>query len=176
MAQSLFWPTFAWNVTLGRLLKIRRWWDPVDDAVILGARPLRRDVARFAKELGVTGVVNMCEEYCGPKDLYEQFKIEQLWLPTVDFNPPSVEDISKGVEFIQKHADNGGRVYVHCKAGRARSATVVLCWLVKYRGMTPASAQKLLLEKRPHVHPKLPERKVVQEFCSQLPTQSVPST
>lgn len=168
IAQGLFWPTFAWNLTLGRLLRVRRWWDEVDRAVVLGARPLRRDVKTFKEKLGITGVINMCEEFCGPKDLYETHGIEQLWLPTVDFTPPNLEDVMRGVEFIERHSNQGGRVYVHCKAGRARSATVVLCWLVKYRGMSPEQAQAHLLQARPHVHAKLPQRTVVQEFVREL--------
>ena len=168
IAQGLFWPTYAWNLTWGRLFKVRRWWDVVDEVVVLGARPLRRDVKTFHETLHITGVINMCEEYCGPTDLYEQFGIEQLWLPTVDFTPPNLGDVERGVEFIEQHAQKNGRVYVHCKAGRARSATVVLCWLVKYRGMTPQEAQEHLLKVRPHVHSKLPERAVVQEFVRLL--------
>ena len=85
-------------------------------------------------------------------------------MPTVDFTHPELADVEKAVEFIKGHADKDQSVYVHCKAGRARSATVVLCWLIKEHGMTPEQGQKLLLEKRPHVNPKLVERPVVQTF------------
>ncbi|MCU0716363.1 MAG: phosphatidylglycerophosphatase and protein-tyrosine phosphatase 1 family protein [Pirellula sp.] len=172
-AKALFWPTFVWNWTLGRVLRVRNWWDLVEDVVLLGARPLRSDVPALATKWNVTGVVNMCEEYCGPVDLYQRWNIEQLWLPTTDFNHPSLASVQEGVEFIQRHVEKGGRVYVHCKAGRARSATVVLCWLIKYRGMSPDAAQRLLLENRPHVNSSLPKRPVVQEFCAELTAQSV---
>ena len=167
-ARVIFWPTYLWNLLLGRVIKVRRWWDSVDACVILGARPLKRDVQTLVKELRVTGVVNMCEEFRGHDHLYHQLGIEQLWLPTTDFQPPSLEDVSRGVEFLQSHAQRGGRVYVHCKAGRARSATVVICWLVKYRGMTLEQAQQHLLRCRPHTNPKLTERPVVKEYCNSL--------
>ncbi len=70
-AQVLYWPTLSYNYLLGRVLKIRRWWDHVDKQVILGARPFRRDAKRL-REIGVTGVVNMCEEYFGPMREYER--------------------------------------------------------------------------------------------------------
>jgi atypical dual specificity phosphatase len=168
IARAIFWPTYAWNLLLGRVLKIRHWWDHVDEHVILGARPLRRDVSTLATIEHVTGIVNMCEEYRGPEDLYRQTQIEQLWLPTTDFQPPSVEDVSRGVEFIQQHVSRKGTVYVHCKAGRARSATVVICWLVKYRGMSLDEAQKHLLQCRPHINSQLTERKVVREYCQNI--------
>jgi atypical dual specificity phosphatase len=78
--------------------------------------------------------------------------------------------IAKGVEYIQAKVLAGGKVYVHCKAGRARSATVVICWLVKYRGMTLNQAQQHLLRCRPHVNATLPKRPVVREYCDHLAT------
>ena len=57
-------------------------------------------------------------------------------LSTPDWNSvPSNEDIKKGVDFILKYRDlkPPNSVYVHCKAGRSRSATIVACYLVKVR-------------------------------------------
>ena len=69
-ARLVFLPTLVWNVLLGRVLCVRHWWDEVHPQVILGARPFRRDVAKLAN-LGVGGVVNTCEEFRGPIDLYQ---------------------------------------------------------------------------------------------------------
>lgn len=162
-ARAVYYPTLGYNVLLGRGLKIRRWWDYVDERLILGAVPFRRD-ARKLKELGVTGVVNMCEEYAGPKREYEQLGIEQLWLPTTDFQHPEASFVEAGADFIQRHTQANGTVYVHCKAGRARSATIVLWWFVKYRNMTPEAAQAKMLAARPHVNPKIFQRPVIQEL------------
>ncbi len=160
----LFLPTLVWNIFLGRLLKIRRWWDVLDgEPIILGALPFSRDASQLVSA-GVTGVINMCIEYRGPKNTYDKLGIEQLWLPTVDFTPPSLGDIRKGIQFINKHIEAGGKVYVHCKAGRGRSATVVLCWLMLRRGMTPDQAAVYLAKQRPHINKGLAEREVVQRF------------
>jgi atypical dual specificity phosphatase len=129
--------------------------------------PLQVDVPHL-HGLGVRGIINMCQEYPGPKPLYDKLSMEQLWLPTVDFNPPTLEQVASGVEFIRMHAERDQKVYVHCKAGRARSATVVICWLVQHRGMGLDEAQQHLLKCRPHVNSKLAERKVVQDFCKGL--------
>jgi atypical dual specificity phosphatase len=168
IARAIFWPTYAWNLLLGRVFQVRHWWDRIDEYVILGARPLRRDVFHLAEHEHVTGVVNMCEEYRGPEDLYQQANIEQLWLPTTDFHVPGIEDVARGVEFIQQHVTRKGTVYIHCKAGRARSATVAICWLVKYKEMSLEQAQKHLSRCRPHVNAKLADRQVVREYCQNL--------
>ena len=164
VSRAIFWPTFVWNVALGRWLRRRRWWDRIEPQLILGAMPLRRDIASLAEE-GVTGIVNMCQEYAGPLDLYQKHQMEQLHLPTVDFNPPSLQDIRRGVTFIDQQVKGGGTVYIHCKAGRARSATVLLCYLIKHRDLTPEQAQQLLRQRRPHVHPTLTKRQVVIDFA-----------
>ncbi|MFO0924260.1 MAG: dual specificity protein phosphatase family protein [Pirellulales bacterium] len=166
ISRILFWPTYTWNLLLGRVLRLRPWWSHVEDQILLGARPSGGDAKRLSK-LGVTGVINMCQEYPGPKRQYESLGIEQLWLPTVDFNPPTLEYVRMGVDFIHRKLEEGGKVYIHCKAGRARSATVLLCYLVKHRGMTPEEAQAFLLSKRPHISKNLVERPVVQAFAKE---------
>lgn len=167
IARTLFVPTLGWNMLLGRVLGVRRWWDRIDEHLVLGALPLARDVSQFQAE-GITGVINTCEEYAGPQQAYERAGIEQLRLPTVDFTHPSLESVKRGVAFIDDHAAKEGAVYLHCKAGRARSATIAICWLVASKGITLEDAQQLLLEKRPHVNAKLTSRPVVQEFCAQV--------
>lgn len=168
-ARTVFLPTLAWNMLLGRVLKVRHWWDSIDENVILGAYPFPRDVAALRSE-GVAAVVNTCEEYAGPLDQYRNHGIEQLRIPTTDFTPPKLASIEAAVEFIQKYALRKDVVYIHCKAGRSRSATVALCWLVKYRGMTPEEAQAYLLTCRPHVKPNIDQRQVVKDFVARLAT------
>jgi hypothetical protein len=69
-------------------------------------------------------------------------------LPTVDFNAPSLADIRKGVEWMQDHTAAGHSVYVHCNAGRGRSAVIVLCYLMATTGCTSREAYDLLASKR----------------------------
>lgn len=149
------------------MLHTRHWWDRVDERLVVGALPLARDVPALA-ELGIGAVVNTCEEYAGPGAAYEQAGIVQLRIPTVDFTPPRLADIERAVAFIDEQVTCGRSVYVHCKAGRARSATVALCWLMHARHLSPQEAQRLLLEKRPQIHPRLSSRAVVVEFHQKL--------
>jgi len=164
-AATVFLPTLAWNVLLGRVLKVRNWWDHVDPQVIVGARPFPSDVEAL-RRAGVRGVVNTCEEYEGPLAEYDAAGIEQLYIPTTDFTHPAMEDVESAVRFTQRIVEQGDVVYIHCKAGRARSATVAMCWLIQHRGMGPDEAQRALLQARPHVNARLTERPVVQEFVA----------
>jgi atypical dual specificity phosphatase len=162
IARLLFFPTLWWNRILRRLTR-RRWWDWVDDSLLLGALPSAAHVDEL-QAAGIGAVINTCQETCGPVAQYQRSGIEQLHLPTVDFTPPRIEDIRRAVGFIHQQIGLGRKVYVHCKAGRGRSATVVMCYLIS-KGLTPEAAQALLKAKRPHVLSRLAERPVVRQFA-----------
>lgn len=58
--------------------------------------------------------------------------VEQLRLSTVDLTGvPSLENLHRGVEFALQHRQEGTSVYVHCKAGRSRSATLAAAYLIR---------------------------------------------
>jgi atypical dual specificity phosphatase len=172
LAQLLFFPSVAWNVLLCRVLAVRRWWSFIDEGVLLGAVPFEADVPGLVAE-GVTGVINLCREYEGPRDAYERAGIRQLHLPTIDLTPPSLKDIRRGVAFIDEHRLCGETVYVHCKSGHNRSATLLLCWLMAAKGLAPREAQQWLQSRRPHVNRRLYQRRVVQKFFA-TPTPYIP--
>ena len=128
VSKLLFWPTIP--ITVSR--RIGKWTTVVDNAVVLGGAPFGwcRYPEKLSRQFNVKGVVNMCEEYRGPVSSYRRLGIEHLRLPTVDHFEPSVEDLKKAVSFVQKHESQGGRVYVHCRAGHGRSAAAVYAWLL----------------------------------------------
>ena len=57
--------------------------------------------------------------------------VQHLHLTSVDRHPPLQADIDKGVTMIEAHSARKESIYVHCKAGKGRSATLVACYLVK---------------------------------------------
>ncbi|TVU31671.1 hypothetical protein EJB05_23369 [Eragrostis curvula] len=165
-ARMLFYPTLVYNVVRNRFEAHFHWWDQVDEHVLLGAVPFPSDVLRL-KELGVCGVVTLNESYerLVPKSLYEAHGIENLVLPTRDYlYAPSIKDLCKAADFIHSYASCGKLIYVHCKAGRGRSTTVVLCYLVQYKQMTPIEAYEHVRLRRPRVLLASAQWQAVQEF------------
>ncbi|KAL8114377.1 hypothetical protein AgCh_021297 [Apium graveolens] len=132
-ARALFYPTLLYNVVRNRLQTEFRWWDPIDEA----------------------------------------HDIDHLVLPTRDYLfAPSFIDLSQAVGFIHEQQQSfsilkpgsgfllGNFVaclnqkrttYVHCKAGRGRSTTVVICYLVQHKEMTPDDAYYYVKSIRPRV-------------------------
>ncbi|CAN6215065.1 unnamed protein product [Urochloa humidicola] len=168
-ARVLFYPTLLYNVVRSKTQAEFRWWDEVDQFILLGAVPFRRDVSRLQK-LGVHGVITLNEpfETLVPSSMYKSRGIDHLVIPTRDYMfSPSLVDINQAVDFIHRNASSGKITYIHCKAGRGRSTTVVLCYLVKYKNMTPAAAFEYVRSKRARVLLTRSQWKVVQEFSKE---------
>ncbi|KAL7203875.1 hypothetical protein ACSBR2_017016 [Camellia fascicularis] len=152
-ARALFYPTLLYNVVRNKIQSEFRWWDRVDEFILLGAVPFPTDVPHL-KELGVSGVITLNEPYetLVPTSLYHAHNIDHLVIPTRDYLfAPSYGDICQAVNFIHANASCGKTTYVHCKAGRGRSTTIVLCYLVEHKQMTPDAAYVYVRSIRPRV-------------------------
>ncbi|XP_041008104.1 phosphatidylglycerophosphate phosphatase PTPMT2-like [Juglans microcarpa x Juglans regia] len=173
-ARILFYPTLFYNVLRNKIEAEFRWWDEVDQYLLLGAVPFPKDVPRL-KLLGVGGVITLNEPYetLVPTTLYHEHEIDHLVIPTRDYLfAPSFVDINRAVEFIQENASCGRTTYVHCKAGRGRSTTIVLCYLVRYKHMTPIDALEYVRSRRPRVLLAPSQWKAVQDY-SKLQTSTM---
>lgn len=82
-------------------------------------------------------------------DLFTYKSIEIL--DTIDFNILNVLD--QAFEFIDTAVNSGNKVLVHCFAGKSRSATVVIAYLMKKHSMRLEAALEYLKAKRPVVMP-----------------------
>ncbi|OMO69558.1 hypothetical protein CCACVL1_19411 [Corchorus capsularis] len=168
-ARALFYPTLLYNVVRNKIQSEFRWWDRVDQFILLGAVPFPTDVPRL-KELGVSGVVTLNEPYetLVPTSLYYAHNIDHLVIPTRDYLfAPSFADICLAVDFIHENASLGKTTYVHCKAGRGRSTTIVLCYLVEHRHMTPDAAYEYVRSIRPRVLLASAQRQAVEDYYLQ---------
>lgn len=97
-----------------------------------------------------------------PMTLSQEWKnvgVEQLRLSTVDMlGIPTLANLQKGVQFALKYRSLGQCVYVHCKAGRSRSATMVAAYLIQVgRCCTAAGTLWAGLANRPGCRQPLPD-------------------
>jgi len=133
-ARIMFCPSLVVHDLLC-LLGIWRRWSWVDDHVLLGRVPRRSEMVEL-RDMGVDAVINLCAEFAGHRDLLDHYGMDQLHLPTIDYTSPSLENVRKGVALLRRRSGVGLKTYVHCKAGRGRSPTLVLCYLLKRRRQT----------------------------------------
>lgn len=88
--------------------------------------------------------------------------------PITDFGVPSVPGMQAILRDLQAALDQGGKVYLHCRAGIGRTGTVAATWLVS-QGLSPEQALALLAQKWRVVdkhaqEPHSPETEAQREF------------
>nr|CAG4644406.1 EOG090X0GSS [Lepidurus arcticus] len=156
LARISYLPTLAFNVVMEKFTD-RRWFDRIDETVILGALPFRSMTNQLVSEEKVKGVVSMNEDYelmlfSNSTEEWKTAGVDFLQLSTTDiFEAPSQDKLHQGVRFIEQFKQNGSSVYVHCKAGRTRSATLVACYLMQKNNWTAEEAVNFIAQKRPHI-------------------------
>ena len=165
-AHVLFWPTLTWNYFVVHLNSELNWHDEIlyeenKGRLILGGYPWPRSMVEKIENENVSLVLNTV----GEKQDYmfrENIKIRNFQMR--DFEEPMAKEVLAAVHELDAALQDGETVYIHCKAGKGRSATVVLCWLVMKRGMSLEEAQSLLSTRRPQVLSSLWKRSVVSEL------------
>ncbi|KAJ3147945.1 hypothetical protein HDU89_005019 [Geranomyces variabilis] len=121
------------------------------------ALPQAKDAVEQLQELGVTHVLNMAVEVEN-KLVDESGKFDVKWCLAEDHAEHDIEPaIREAVDWIaEAHASNPSNiVFVHCKAGRSRSATTVIAYLVVHHGMRLRDAYETVKQARPGVSPNL---------------------
>ncbi|XP_031704565.1 phosphatidylglycerophosphatase and protein-tyrosine phosphatase 1 [Anarrhichthys ocellatus] len=177
LARLLFYPTLAYNVVMEKVTS-RRWFDRVDETVLLGALPFRSDTKQLVETENIRGVITMNEEYetkyfCNSAEEWRAAGVEQLRLSTVDLTGvPSLENLCRGVEFALQHREQGSSVYVHCKAGRSRSATMAAAYLIRLHCWTPEEACQKLASVRPHILVRAAQLEMLSKYYEQVCQQS----
>ncbi|XP_014606298.1 PREDICTED: phosphatidylglycerophosphatase and protein-tyrosine phosphatase 1 isoform X2 [Polistes canadensis] len=169
-ARMTFYPTLLYNIFMEKITS-RNWYDRIDETVILGALPFRTMSKQLIEKENLKAVVSMNEDYelfllSNSEKEWKKYNVEFLQLSTTDiFEAPCQTKLKTGVDFINKfrstnrklNNDNHNNlkesetVYVHCKAGRTRSATLVGCYLMMKNGWIPEEAVDYMKSKRRHI-------------------------
>jgi atypical dual specificity phosphatase len=134
------------------------WWNRITDHVFLGALPLnkhKQSLLALSKGTKGLGILSLVESFEFAQGMFAhpvshrqweeygkltQFNIKQLIVETPDIRPIHIDKIRQAVCFIKNMVSKNYTVYVHCKAGRGRSATVMACYLMEKDGLKPKEA------------------------------------
>lgn len=73
----------------------------------------------------------------------------------------ALSDISNNNDTLPLHQPS---VYVHCKAGRTRSATLVACYLIKRYGLTPEESVRFMTRRRSQVFLHTKQWQAIEEY------------
>ncbi|KAG8045135.1 hypothetical protein GUJ93_ZPchr0008g13835 [Zizania palustris] len=122
---------------------------PIDQGLYLGSvgAALNKEVL---KSLSITHILIVARSLnpAFPSE-FNYKKIEVLDRPDIDL----AKHFDECFSFIDESISTGGNVLVHCFAGRSRSVTIVVAYLMKKHQMSFQSALSLVRSKRPQVAP-----------------------
>lgn len=103
---------------------------------------------RALERAGITADVNLRVEF---DDAAHGLALEHYChLPTVDDAAPAVAHLQEGVDFIDAIVRQGGKVYIHCKAGVGRAPTMAAAYFLS-QGMALDEAIALIKQARPFI-------------------------
>lgn len=124
--------------------------------LFLGSLPMKRDARELLKH-GVKTVLSTIEGFEFSESVagspltctdLREINITQQHLPTTDFDPLSHEELWVAADTIQAGLEKGN-VYVHCKAGRGRSAMAIAAYLILHEKKSATEAIEHLKQYRP---------------------------
>jgi protein phosphatase len=135
-------------------------WDEFSPGLLIG-RQLDDAEAAEAVRQGVTAVLDLTAEFSEATP----FRATNYRnLPILDLTAPTPGQLREAIQFIAEESARG-TVYVHCKIGYSRSATVVGAYqLASGRAATAQEAIELLRRVRPSIIVRPEAREALRAF------------
>ncbi len=128
-------------------------------------RPQYRKQGKHRLErLGIDSSVNLRIEF--DDAVYNLAMSNYCYLPVVDGQAPSLEQLYQGIAFIQQCIAAGRKVYIHCHSGVGRAPTMVAAYLIS-QGDTLEQAFRRIRQVRPFIEIKsaqLDQLRKLEEF------------
>lgn len=113
---------------------------------------------------GITAVVNLRIEFDDQEAGIAPPRY--LYLPTVDDNTPTQEQLQVGAAFMAEEVANGGSVYVHCGSGIGRAPAMAAAYLIS-TGLTLDEGWETIRRARPFIRPTALQVERVEQFAAQ---------
>ncbi|CAG8467694.1 10223_t:CDS:2 [Diversispora eburnea] len=127
----------------------------IPDFLYLGPEISKKEEVEELESKGVKRILNMAFECVDNLGLNEKFE-QYLKLNVKDSVEEDVESgLKVAVDFIEQAEKDQTPIYVHCKAGKSRSVTAVLAFLIKSRHWTLRHAYDYVMERRSGICPNI---------------------
>ena len=119
----------------------------VTSDLAVGSAPMSYDELESIKSQGITAIVNLCAEFCDLHKIEEDRGFEVYYLPIVDETAPDMEEMEKGLAWLDEAIYLGKKILIHCRYGIGRTGTFVTSYLLR-KGLGLKVASKKLKNTR----------------------------
>ena len=123
---------------------------------------LREDLALLRNQ-GIESIVSLTEHSLNPA-IVKEMGFRHLSLAVADMAPPTIDDISRFVEFTDESERDELPVAVHCLAGLGRTGTMLACFLVG-KGYGAEEALQEVRGRRPGSVETPAQEEIISEYA-----------
>jgi protein-tyrosine phosphatase len=124
----------------------------ITEKLAVGHAPMSYAELDSIKDQGISAIVNLCGEFCDLHEIEENAGFEVFYLPIPDETAPSMEEMEKGLEWLDEAVYLGKKVLIHCKHGIGRTGTFLTAYMLR-RGFKLKKAEKLLKKTKTRANP-----------------------
>lgn len=124
--------------------------------------PASRSHVEWLAKSGVRSILTLTENPL-PASWTDGLGVAAGHVAMSDHQPPSVESMNKGVDFIVRQIAEGRPVLVHCLAGEGRTGCVLAAYLIRTRSVGADEALAELRKLKPEFV-EWKQEKAVQDF------------
>ena len=120
--------------------------------ILTGEHPAKNGLEQLPEKLqlfalaGITHFIDLTSPADSVKPYQPMAGAVRINHPITDFGVPNPQQMQSILHSIQSALNQGGKIYLHCKAGIGRSGTVAATWLTE-QGLDNEQALALLLQK-----------------------------
>jgi atypical dual specificity phosphatase len=96
-------------------------------------KPSDKDIAKdleWLQSQGIRALLSLTEQPV-PEEALAATEIDCLHIPIVDMQPPSAEQFTEALRFIDQHRARGEPVAVHCLMGQGRTGSILAAYMIR---------------------------------------------
>jgi len=127
----------------------------VTPQLAVGHAPMSVPELESIKDQGIKAIMNLCLEIQDLVTFEQEAGFEVYYLPVMDETAPELDELEKGLDWLDEAIYLGKKVLIHCRHGIGRTGTVVYSYLLR-KGLGNRMAKRKMrgIRSQPTEHPQ----------------------
>ncbi len=135
----------------------------LNKSIAIGMQPSKIGLLTLHKN-GFRYILNLRSEYSYKESLHKKFNILQIAVK--EHHAPTIKQLEKGADYINKVLSINSRIYIHCREGISRAPCFAIAYFIKYEGLKYNESLQRVLKVRYFLNLLPSQIKVLLEFES----------